>query len=128
MSNQDRTPTFVVLQLTGGNDTLNTIVPYAESRYYERRPVLAVPAADVLPINDELGFNPNLATIKPFWDEGKMAIVNGVGYENPSFSHFRSMDIWHTAQPDKVSADGWLGKTVRALDPKGENVLTAVNF
>lgn len=128
MSTGDRSPTLVVLQLTGGNDSLNTIVPYATGRYYDRRPVLAVPQDEVLPIDNQLGFNPNLAAIKPFWDQGKMAIVSGVGYRNPSFSHFRSMDIWHTAEPDKVSADGWLGKTVRALDPQAENVLTAVSI
>src|SRR5260370_21095823 len=64
----------------------------------------------------------------PFWDDGKMAIINGVGYPNPNYSHFRSMDIWYTCEPEKMATDGWLGKMVRELDPKAENVLTAVNF
>jgi uncharacterized protein (DUF1501 family) len=69
-----------------------------------------------------------MAAIKPFWDGGKMAIVNGVGYEDPSYSHFRSMDIWYTAEPKAMASDGWLGKVVRELDPKADNVLSAVNF
>jgi uncharacterized protein (DUF1501 family) len=69
-----------------------------------------------------------MAALKPFWDAGKMAMINGIGYPNPNYSHFRSMDIWYTAEPEKMSADGWLGKAVRDLDPKADNVLTAVNF
>jgi uncharacterized protein (DUF1501 family) len=69
-----------------------------------------------------------MAPIKPFWDEGKMAIIAGIGYPEPNYSHFRSMDIWYTAEPSKIATDGWLGKVVHDMDPKAENVLTAVNF
>jgi uncharacterized protein (DUF1501 family) len=121
-------PILVVLQLTGGNDILNTVVPYTSARYYDNRTRVHVAPEQVLPIDDQYGFHPSLAAIKPYWDDGKMAIVNGVGYENPNYSHFRSMDIWYTAEPAKVATDGWLGKVVRELDPKADNVLTAVSF
>jgi uncharacterized protein (DUF1501 family) len=121
-------PTLVVLQLTGGNDTLNTLIPYADPLYYDNRPNVRVNEADVLKIDDRFGFHPSMAAIKPFWDAGKMAVINGIGYPDPNYSHFRSMDIWYTAEPSTIATDGWLGKTVRELDPKAENVLTAVNF
>jgi uncharacterized protein (DUF1501 family) len=121
-------PTLVVLQLTGGNDALNTIVPYADGLYYDNRKTVRIAEEDVLRIDDRFGFHPSMAAIKPFWDAGKMAIIAGVGYPNPNYSHFRSMDIWYTAEPDKIATDGWLGKVVRELDPKAENVLSAVNF
>ena len=121
-------PSLVVLQLTGGNDALNTIVPYGDSRYYDSRPSVRVAENEVLPIDDRYGFHPSMASIKALYDAGKVAIINGIGYPNPDYSHFRSMDIWYTAEPDKMATDGWLGKAVRELDPKAENVLTAVNF
>ena len=121
-------PILVVLQLTGGNDYLNTIVPYSDSQYYENRPNLGVPAQDVLAIDDNLGFNPVLKPIKDLYDQGKVAIINGIGYPNPNRSHFRSMDIWHTCEPEKVGTEGWLGRAIRDLDPNAKNVLTGVNF
>ncbi|HYU20758.1 MAG TPA: DUF1501 domain-containing protein [Chloroflexota bacterium] len=121
-------PTLVVLQLTGGNDTINTLVPYGDPLYYDNRSTVRVAEQDVLKIDDGFGFHPSMAAVKPFWDEGKMAIINGIGYPNPNYSHFRSMDIWYTAVPDTIAIDGWLGKAVRELDPRAENVLTAVNF
>jgi len=119
---------LVVIQLAGANDALNTIVPYTNGLYYDFRPHISIPADDVLTINDELGFNPNLAPIKALWDLGKVAIINGIGYPNPDRSHFRSMDIWHTAEPAAVGKEGWLGQVIRELDPNGDNVLTGVNF
>jgi uncharacterized protein (DUF1501 family) len=121
-------PTLVVLQLTGGNDALNTVVPYGNPLYYDQRPTVRVPEDQVLPIDDDYGFHPSMAALKPFWDQGKMAIVNGIGYPQPDYSHFRSMDIWYTAQPETMAIDGWLGKLVRDLDPQADNVLTAVSF
>jgi len=118
----------VVLQLTGGNDALNTLVPYGNPRYYDQRRTVRIPEDQVLPIDEHYGFHPSMAPLKPFWDEGKMAIVNGIGYPRPDYSHFRSMDIWYTARPDAMATDGWLGKLVRELDPKADNVLTAVSF
>ena len=118
----------MVVQLSGGNDALNTVVPYGDGLYYDFRPNISIPQDEVLPIDGRLGFNPNLTAIKRLWDDGKVAIVNGIGYPNPNRSHFRSMDIWHTAEPDLIAKEGWLGRTVRDLDPQGENVLTGVNF
>ena len=128
MSTVQKQPTLVVLQLTGGNDALNTIVPYGDGLYYDNRRTVRISEEEVLPIDNRFGFHPAMRAIKPFWDEGKMAIIAGVGYPNPNYSHFRSMDIWYTCEPDKIAIDGWLGKAVREIDPRAENVLTAVNF
>ena len=121
-------PTLVVIQLSGGNDTLNTIVPYSDGNYHDNRSTVGIDPDAVLRINDELGFTPHMAPVKKLWDEGKVAIINGIGYPSPNRSHFRSMDIWHTAAPDEIGTEGWLGRATRDMDPKGENVLTAVNF
>jgi len=123
-----KAPTLVVLQLVGGNDTINTIVPHGNSLYYDNRKTVRINADDVIKIDNDYGFHPSMAALKPFWDNGKMAIINGIGYPNPNYSHFRSMDIWYTAEPGKIAVDGWLGKAVRELDPKADNVLSAVNF
>jgi uncharacterized protein (DUF1501 family) len=128
MATGKKPPTLVVLQLTGGNDTVNTIIPYGDSRYWDARTNVRVPEDQILKIDNNFGFHPSMAPLKPFWDDGKMAVINGIGYNNPNYSHFRSMDIWYTAQPDSIGTEGWLGRTVRELDPKAENVLTAVNF
>lgn len=121
-------PTLVVLQLTGGNDPLNTIVPYGNPLYYDQRPTVHIPEAQVLPIDHTYGLHPSLAPLHPMWEQGNMAIVHGIGYPKPDYSHFRSMDIWYTAQPESMATDGWLGKLVRDLDPRADNVLTAVSF
>jgi uncharacterized protein (DUF1501 family) len=119
---------FVVLSLSGGNDGLNTVIPYTNGLYRDFRPNLGIPADQVIPINSELGFHPTMAPLKEFWDAGKMAIFLGIGYPHPSYSHFRSMDIWHTCEPDKVGNEGWLGRVIKELDPQAANVLTGVNF
>jgi uncharacterized protein (DUF1501 family) len=124
----EKEPILVVLQLTGGNDALNTIVPYGEGLYYDNRRTVRIREDEVLPIDNHFGFHPAMGAIKPFWDKGQMAIIAGVGYPNPNYSHFRSMDIWYTCEPDKMATDGWLGKVVHDIDPHAENVLTAVNF
>ncbi|MCH8989306.1 MAG: DUF1501 domain-containing protein [Chloroflexi bacterium] len=128
MTSTKKDPVLVVLQLAGGNDALNTIVPYNNPKYYDNRPNVMVPQDQVLPINDEIGFNPSMGPIKKLYDEGHVAVIQGVGYPTASRSHFRSMDIWHTCEPQKVGDEGWLGRVVRDLDPNQENVLTAVNF
>ncbi len=127
MTTTSKDPILVVIQLTGGNDYLNTLIPYGDPLYYDNRISVAVPQEEVLPIDDQFGFNPALAPIKTLYDQGKVALINGVGYPNPNRSHFRSMDIWHTCEPDKIGNEGWLGRVVRDLDPKAENVLTGVN-
>lgn len=124
----DKDHVLAILSLSGGNDGLSTIVPYTNGLYRDYRPTLGVPEDKVIPLNNELGLHPTMAPLKPFWDEGKLAIFLGVGYPRPSYSHFRSMDIWHTCEPEKIANDGWLGRTIQEIDPKAENVLTGVNF
>tara|TARA_Y100000590_G_C15652646_1_gene989369 strand:- start:384 stop:1517 length:1134 start_codon:yes stop_codon:yes gene_type:complete len=119
---------LVVVQLAGGNDALNTIIPYTDSRYFDNRRNVALSQESVIKLNDELGMRPGMDTFKKFWDSGQLAIINGIGYPNPNRSHFRSMDIWYTADNENLGQEGWLGKTIRDLDPYAENVLTGVNF
>ena len=121
-------PVLVVLQLSGGNDALNTLVPHGDPLYYDNRPSVRVPEGQALDLNGYVGLNPNMGPMKRLYDEGKMAIIQGVGYANPNRSHFRSMDIWHTCEPDKQGTEGWLGRAIREIDPNKENVLTGVNF
>ena len=119
---------LAVLSLSGGNDGLNTIIPYNSGLYRDYRPTLSIAENQVIPLNDELGLHPTMAPLKRFWDAGKLAIFLGIGYPSPSYSHFRSMDIWHTCEPDKVGVEGWLGQVIKEIDPNAENVLTGVNF
>jgi len=128
MTTTSKDPILVVIQLTGGNDAVNTIIPYSDPLYYDNRPTVGIPQDQVLAIDGHLGFNPAMAPIKELYDQGKVAVINGIGYPNPSRSHFRSMDIWHTCEPEKTGDEGWLGRVIRDLDPKAENVLTGVNF
>jgi uncharacterized protein (DUF1501 family) len=128
MTATKKDPILVVIQLTGGNDYLNTLIPYSDPLYYDNRPNVGIPQDQVLPLDERFGFNPALSPIKDLYGQGRVAIINGVGYPNPNRSHFRSMDIWHTCEPDKVGTEGWLGRVIRDLDPRGENVLTGVNF
>jgi uncharacterized protein (DUF1501 family) len=128
MASAIRDKALVVIQLSGGNDCLDTVVPYTNGLYYDFRPTVNIAAENVLPIDDAFGFNPSMGPIKRLWDDGKVAIINGIGYPHPDRSHFRSMDIWHTAEPEKIGKEGWLGRAIRTLDPKGDNVLTGINF
>ena len=121
-------PVLAVLSLSGGNDGLNTVIPRNSSLYRDFRPTLGVPEDQIIPITDELGFHPTMAPLKKFWDAGKLAIFVGIGYPTPSYSHFRSMDIWHTCEPEIIGTEGWLGRATKLMDPNAENVLTAVNF
>ena len=106
---QDRI--LIILQLSGGNDGLNTIVPYRNDLYYQMRPTLGIRKETVLMVSDELGFNPALASLQELYDEGAMSIINNVGYPNPERSHFRSMDIWQTASgSDEYLSTGWIGR------------------
>lgn len=102
---------LVVVQLSGGNDGLNTVVPYSNDTYHRARPQLRVKADEVLKLNDEIGLNPRLAALKSLYDEGRVAVIQGVGYPNPNRSHFRSMEIWHTASDsDRFEKYGWIGR------------------
>src|SRR5262245_33987091 len=93
-----RNKILVAVQLSGGNDGLNTVIPFADPGYYQLRSSLAIPSAEILPLTDQVGFNPNLSRLKGLYDQGLVAVVQGVGYPNPNRSHFRSMDIWHTGR------------------------------
>ena len=104
--------TLIVVQMAGGNDGLNTVIPIGDSLYRQLRPTLAIPEANVLPLDTRLGLHPNLAPLKQFWDSGHMAIVEGVGYPNQSLSHFQAMDIWQTLDLNGAGGEGWLGKLV----------------
>ena len=119
---------LVVVQLSGGNDALNTVIPYNDGNYYDNRPQVHIDPDKALELDSNLAMNPSMTAIKRLWDEGKVAVINGIGYPEPNRSHFRSMDIWHTAEPTKVLTEGWIGKALRELDPKGENVLGGINF
>jgi uncharacterized protein (DUF1501 family) len=102
---------LVVLQLAGGNDGLNTVVPYADDAYHRARPRLALPNEQILMIDHHVGLNPKLAGLKSLYEEGHLAIVQGVGYPNPNRSHFRSTEIWQTASDaDRNETHGWLGR------------------
>ena len=102
---------LVVIQFSGGNDGLNTIIPYQNDLYYKNRPSLGIKANEVLKVSDSLGFNPAMESLRSLYDEGLMSIINSVGYPNPDRSHFRSMDIWHTASDsDEYLSTGWLGR------------------
>lgn len=105
---------FVVLQLSGGNDGLNTVIPFADDNYAKLRPKLKVDSNDVIKLNDSFGLHPAMKPLADLFEHGKLAIVNGVGYPNPNRSHFESMDIWQTARTDAVdrSGHGWLGRAV----------------
>lgn len=121
-------PVLVVLQLSGGNDVLNTVVPYGDGLYYDFRPTTGITEDNVIPIDGRFGLHPTMGRIKDLWDQGNVAVVNGIGYPKPDRSHFRSMDIWHTAEPEKLIAEGWLGRVIRELDPEKQNVCTGVSF
>jgi len=121
-------PVLVVVQLSGGNDFMNTVIPFTEGIYYDNRPLVGISEDKVLPFTDTLAWHPSAAGFKQIYDQGKMAIVQGVGLENASRSHFRAMDIWHTCEPDTIATEGWLAKVIREIDPDSSNPITAVNF
>lgn len=107
--------TLVIVQLSGGNDGLNTVVPFRNDIYYRERPTISIAPSNVLKLNDEIGFNPALEALKGLYDDGLVTVVNNVGYPNPDRSHFRSMDIWQTASDsDKYLTTGWLGRYLDA--------------
>ena len=127
MTTKQKDPVLVVVQLSGGNDYLNTVIPHSDENYYDNRPTIRYADEDILRIDDDLAFNPQMGALKDLYDEGNVAVLHGVGWENSTRSHFRAMDIWHTAEPDVVGTEGWLGRTIRELDPAGDNPVTAVN-
>jgi len=112
--------TLIVVQMAGGNDGLNTVVPFNDPVYLQNRKNTGIPEDQVLKLDDRFGLHPAMGGMKSLWDEGKMSIVHGVGYPNPSFSHFRSMDIYQTANPEGKADEGWLAKLVKgSVDRRG---------
>ena len=109
---------LVVLELSGGNDGLNTLVPYADDAYYRQRPRLGIQRAQLRVIDDHHGFNPGMAGFERLYKDGRMAVVHGCGYAQPSFSHFTSMAYWHTAMPNSGEEHGWMGRLADAIDPQ----------
>ena len=125
---------LIIVQLKGGNDGLNTIVPHTNDSYYDLRGDLALAPDQLIPLNDELGFHPNLSAIAPLWDSGNLAIVQGTGYPYPSYSHFVAMDYWErsrTPDGEKIlikGSGGWLGKYLEQLDSATIGAVPAMNI
>ncbi len=109
---------LVVLELSGGNDGLNTLVPYGDDAYYRHRPKLGIRPKQLRVIDEHHGFNPGMAGFERLYKDGRMAVVHGCGYAQPSFSHFTSMAYWHTAMPNSGEEYGWIGRLADAIDPK----------
>jgi uncharacterized protein (DUF1501 family) len=116
---------LVICSLYGGNDGINTLIPYADSAYHDARPELAYAPGEVLHLDEQLGLNPAMKGLAQLWDQRQLAIVRGVSYPRPDHSHFRSMDIWQTASPAEPVSTGWIG---RWLDATGDDPLRAVNI
>ncbi len=101
---------LVVVELSGGNDGLNTVVPYGDDAYYQARPTIGIPKSEVIKIDDHFGFHPSMVGFERLYKDGRMAVVHGCGYDNPSLSHFSSMGFWHTGVPNGGESLGWLGR------------------
>ena len=108
---------LVVLELSGGNDGLNTLVPYADDAYYKHRPKIGIPKKNLRPIDDHFGFSRGMVGFERLFKDGKLAVVHGCGYDNPSFSHFSSMAYWHTAAPNSGEQYGWVGRLADTIAP-----------
>jgi uncharacterized protein (DUF1501 family) len=120
---------LVVVQLSGGNDGLNAIIPYGSGLYYQLRPQIAIAADQVLHLDDQVGLHPSLKSFKALYDQHQLAIIQGVGYPNASRSHFRSMEVWHTARPNTSSPNqGWLGAFMSEIYKVGDSPFECVNF
>src|SRR5438874_1720866 len=107
---------LVVLELTGGNDGLNTVIPYADDLYHKARPTLRQTKEMVVRLDDHVGLNSAMQGLKPLWEQGQLAVVQGVGYPNPDRSHFEAMDIWQSADPNRAITTGWLGRATVGLN------------
>jgi uncharacterized protein (DUF1501 family) len=118
---------LVIIQLSGGNDGLNTIIPYGNDIYYQKRSTIAINQADIIKLNNMQGFNPSLSSLKEIYDQGWMSIINSVGYPNPDRSHFRSMDIWQTASDsNQFLSTGWIGRYLDSNCQTCKNPYTAI--
>jgi uncharacterized protein (DUF1501 family) len=120
--------TLIIVQMAGGNDGLNTVVPFTDALYLKLRPTLGLSDTKVLPLDTRLGLHPNLQPLKKLWDAGHLAIVEGVGYPNQSLSHFQAMDIWQTLDLNGNGSEGWLGKLVAGLVDKEGHPFKAIDI
>ncbi len=120
---------LVVMQMSGGNDGLNTVVPYADDLYYKLRPTIGVNRSDVVALSDKIGLHGSMGALKPLFEKGHLAVIQGAGYPNPNRSHFRSMEIWQTADPNStIPGDGWLGRYFDEMGHLRQNPLEGINF
>jgi uncharacterized protein (DUF1501 family) len=118
---------LVVLELSGGNDGLNTVVPHSDPAYYRARPRIGIPARDVLKISDDFGLHPSMVGFERLFKDGRMAVVHGCGYDHPSLSHFSSMSYWHTGVPNAGESLGWLGRLADdRLNPATRNQIVNI--
>ena len=111
-------PVLVVVELSGGNDGLNTVVPFADDAYYRHRPTIGIPESQVLKLDDHFGLNPGMSGFEKLWQNNQLAIIHGCGYERPSYSHFTSMAYWHTGTPNGGDEFGWMGRTADVMRSK----------
>lgn len=120
--------TLIVVQMAGGVDGLNTVIPYRDPAYRQNRQALAVEEGEMLVVDDRVAFHKSLARVKEIFDQGKLAVVEGAGYQNPNFSHFKAMDIWQFADPEGKATDGWLGKYFEGLTDADGHPLTGLSY
>ncbi len=125
---KDNGKILVLVQLAGGNDGLTTVVPYENSAYRAARKVLGVEASEIHPLEGGFGLHPNLSGLKGLWDGGKLAVVQGVGYPNQNYSHFKSMAIWQAGDPELKLADGWLGRTLEKMETDSHDPFLGFNI
>lgn len=111
---------LVVVQMTGGNDGLNTVVPFGDDAYYKARPVLGLKDDKIIKVTDRAAFNSGMQSLKNLYDGGQLAVIQGVGYPNQNYSHFRSMEIWQSANPDSAPRSGWLGRYLESANAAGD--------
>ena len=121
MTTKKKDPVLVEIQLSGGLDFMNTLIPYTDGRIYDWRPTVSVAAESTISLDDRLAWHPSAGALSELYNAGNVAVIQGVGYENASRSHFRAMDIMHTCEPEKVATEGWLGKVTRELDPNSDS-------
>src|SRR4051812_47164814 len=113
---------LVVLEMTGGNDGLDTVIPYADDLYHKARPTLRQTKDVVVRLDDHVGLNRGMQGLRTLWDQGHLAVVQGVGYPNPERSHFEAMDIWQSADPKRLLTTGWLGRAAAEADDRSGGV------
>ena len=113
---------LVVIELTGGNDGLNTVAPYGDDLYQKARPTLAFAKKEVQKLDDYHGLHPRMTDLKRLYDEKRLAVIQGVGYPNPDRSHFESMDIWQLADPKRAHASGWMARSIPGMSVKDAGV------